>query len=155
MKKSFKKIIKSLYIFSLVVILVILPLSASKCNTAVNFSDFHAQWNYSEDEIQIELTTVDDMTFPQGTLTLDGVTTDIVVYVHDIDFDDYVIIFDAKKVDIEGRRFRDNYDARIFIARISGYKNNVKFEVIYDYTGRVGEKSLLRKEFVLTRTDLE
>ncbi len=155
MKKNLKKIVNCIFVLFVVVVFVMAPLTASRCNTVPNFSDFHAQWNYYDDEIQIALTTVDNLTFPQGTLTLDGVTTNIVAYVHDIDFDDFVIIFDAEKVDIAGRRFRDNYEARIFIARISGYKNNVKFEVTYDYTGRTGEKSLLRKEFVLTRTDLE
>lgn len=153
MNCTIKKISKSLALFICVTLIIVFPLTASNCTDRPCFTDFNAEWNGDFGDIKMNLTTNESRLECGGTITIDGERIEVIgKFDH---YDEMLILFDKSKVDTTLRNWSNYLEGRIFIAEVSGYKKSVTFKVIYDYTGRTGEKSLLRKEFVLTRTDLE
>lgn len=153
MKRIIRKLFKSFALFICVALIIVFPLTASNCTDRPCFTDFTAEWNGDFGDIKMNLTTDESRLECGGTITIDGETIEVIgKFDH---YDEMLILFDKSKVDTSSWKWSYYLEGRIFIAEVSGYKKSVTFKVIYDYTGRTGEKSLLRKEFVLTRTDLE
>lgn len=154
MKYIITRVVKSIFVSILVVLLTIFPFSASKCADTPYFRDFYAKWIYDGDEdVKIEIVTISRNDPPTGTIVIDDKQVDILVFFYSIS--ETAVVFDLNLVDTTDDKWYLDTASRIFIADVNGYKKSVTFKVIYDYTGRTGKKSLLRKEFALTRTDLE
>ncbi len=153
MKCTIKKFLKSLSVCVFVALIIVFPLTASNCMDHPCFTDFNAEWNGDFGDIKMNLITDESQFVCGGTITIDGETIEVIGKFDD--YDEILILFDKSKVDTSSRNWSYYLEGRIFIAEARGHKKSVTLKVVYDYTGRKGEKSLLRKEFVLTRKDLE
>ncbi len=155
MNKNVKRIFKSFASCTLVVLLIIIPLTASTCADDPCFSDFSAVWSCDYGYIKLTFTTADDGTTRSkipGKMVLDGVETELILF-----FDhtrEVAVAFKANEVDRSVPTWYLETKSRVFIAQTDGHKKAVTFKIIYDYTGRLGENSLLNKTFVLNRKDL-
>ncbi len=142
---------KSVVLSMLVVMLVIFPLTAAKCPDTPCFTDFYAYWSCDYDDVKLSVTTMATDDDIRGKIVLDGVETDLIFY-----FDrseEVIVAFNADEVDTTKRKWEFETKTRVFIAQTDGHRKAVTFKIIYDYTGRPGQKSLLNRTLVLNRDD--
>ncbi len=153
MKKTILiEIRKSVILLMLVVLFVILPLTASRCPDDPCFTDFYAVWSCDCDDVKLSVTTMATDEEISGKIILDGVETDLIFF-----FDrseEVIVAFKAGEVDTTETMWKYETKPRVFIAQTDGHRKNVTFKIIYDYTGRPGDKSLLNRKFVLNRDDM-
>lgn len=155
MNRKVKKILQSIILCMLVILLVLLPLTASTCTYDPCFSDFNAVWSCDYGDVKLTFTTgsakSSRLRIP-GKMVLDGVETELILYFDRVR--EVAVAFKANEVDTSVNKWNQDTKSRVFIAQTNGHKKAVTFKIIYDYTGRPGEKSLLNRTFVLNRKNL-
>lgn len=155
MNRNVKKILQSIILCMLVILLVLLPLTASTCADDPCFSDFNAVWSCDYGDVKLTFTT-DGVKSSRwkipGKMVLDGVETELILYFDRVR--EVAVAFKANEVDTSVNKWNQDTKSRVFIAQTNGHKKAVTFKIIYDYTGRPGEKSLLNRTFVLNRKNL-
>lgn len=155
MNRKVKKILQSIILCMLVILLVLLPLTASTCADDPCFSDFSAVWSCDYGDVKLTFTTggVKSSRWKiPGKMVLDGVETELILYFDRVR--EVAVAFKANEVDTSVNKWNQDTKSRVFIAQTNGHKKAVTFKIIYDYTGRPGEKSLLNRTFVLNRKNL-
>lgn len=147
-----KRIAKSFTVCALIITLVIIPLSASNCMPDAYFFNFNAVWSCDYEDVKLTVTTNGKYDEIRGKIVVDDVETDLILY-----FDcsnEIVVAYRANEVDTSRDDWYYDTRSRVFIAHANGYEKAVNFEIIYDYSGRPGEKSLINRNLKLIRKDL-
>ena len=129
MNRKVKKILQSIILCMLVILLVLLPLTASTCAEDPCFSDFNAVWSCDYGDVKLTFTTDKSsrLRIP-GKMVLDGVEMELILYFDHVR--EVAVAFKANEVDTSVNKWALETKSRVFIAQTNGHKKAVTFKII-------------------------
>lgn len=120
--------------FALILISIFCLSQLTACYWTPQFSAMKATWSYEEEGFALSLDTT-GRSSAFGTLTLNGETIDVAIYVFDNNSTDIIRVFKREAYDAENYLWYTSYENRIFIIKYTDNKSDkIKCEITFDYS---------------------